>query len=318
MKNELENIYHSKINNLNFLLVDIAYRKPHLHFDMEVSFVLEGKGKIRTQEQEFTIQAGQGIIFNSCQIHEFISEQAMKVLVVQFSTTILEIIFPQLDRTNFESRPFDLENNPEVLYFILQAALSYFEEGTHSPLRVHGYTSLVLDGLMEICNYDILSAAQQNKLMDLQERIQRISSYIHEHYTSKISLDDLATREGFSRTYFSHFFKNNFGITFKEYLDNLRCEKARTLLASTNENLLTISYICGFSDIRTLNNAFSKCYGVSPRDYRRNNLNSSVNLKMSFNQDEIDNQKMYDDKESFDLLQDYLEARFTNFRLNTV
>ncbi|MDU0405623.1 hypothetical protein ML8HA_01424 [Lactococcus lactis] len=28
MKNELENIYHSKINNLNFLLVDITYRKP--------------------------------------------------------------------------------------------------------------------------------------------------------------------------------------------------------------------------------------------------------------------------------------------------
>ena len=35
MKNELENIYHSKINNFNFLLVDITYRKPHLHFDIE-------------------------------------------------------------------------------------------------------------------------------------------------------------------------------------------------------------------------------------------------------------------------------------------
>lgn len=50
MKNELENIYHSKINNLNFLLVDITYRKPHLHFDIELAFVLEGAGQVITQE----------------------------------------------------------------------------------------------------------------------------------------------------------------------------------------------------------------------------------------------------------------------------
>ncbi|GAB2025799.1 helix-turn-helix domain-containing protein [Lactovum odontotermitis] len=318
MKNELEAIAHSKINNLNFLLVDIAYRKPHFHFDMEVSFILEGSGVIRTQDQEIPIKAGQGIIFNNCQVHEIVSEQSMKILVFQFSTTLFEIVFPQLSEMNFESQLFNLSDNLDILYFTFRAALSYFKDGNHSPLRVHGYTSLILDGLMKICNYTILNAAQQNKIIDLQERIQRISTFIHENYTDKISLDDLASREGFSRTYFSHFFKNNFGITFKEYLNNLRCEKARTLLSSTNENLLTISYICGFSDIRTLNNAFMKCYNVSPKDYRKTGHHLPYELtdigEIPFNQDEIDNQRTYDDAESFDILHRYF-SRFKQEQL---
>ena len=102
MKNELENIYHSKINNLNFLLVDITYRKPHLHFDIELAFVLEGAGQVITQEQCFEIKAGQAIIFNSCQVHELSSSDSMKLLILQFSSEIFKIIFPQLDKIYFE------------------------------------------------------------------------------------------------------------------------------------------------------------------------------------------------------------------------
>lgn len=119
MKNELENIYHSKINNLNFLLVDITYRKPHLHFDIELAFVLEGLGTVTTQENFFEITAGQAIIFNSCQVHELSSSDSMKLLILQFSSEIFKIIFPQLDKIYFESHPFNLENQPETLKLLL-------------------------------------------------------------------------------------------------------------------------------------------------------------------------------------------------------
>ena len=41
MKNELENIYH-RVDSLNYLLVDISYRRPHLHFDNEIALILGG------------------------------------------------------------------------------------------------------------------------------------------------------------------------------------------------------------------------------------------------------------------------------------
>ncbi len=310
MKNELEAIPHSKMSSLNFLLVDISYRKPHLHFEMELAYVIEGTGTIKTQETSYSVQKGQAILFNSFQLHEIISDKSLRLLIIQFDTTVFESIMPQLGTIYFDSKPFYLKEYRNLFYNILYSTISYFEKESYSPLRVHGFVSLVLDYLLKICDYSVLNTAQQNKLMDLQERIQRIASYIHEHYSSKISLDDLASREGFSRTYFSHFFKNNFGMTFKEYLDNIRCEKAKGLLNTTSENLLTVSYLCGFSDIRTLNNAFEKRYGLLPKDYRRSEDAIKEIDTSSYNQDEIDNQKLYTDEEALDLLYEYFEEYF--------
>ncbi|CAM3042704.1 helix-turn-helix domain-containing protein [Lactococcus hircilactis] len=305
MNNELETIQHYKMNNLNFLLVDILYRKPHLHFEIELAFVLEGTGIVRTEDKAYDIRAGQAIVFNSCQVHEFSSDSSLKLLILQFNTSIFELIFPQLNEIYFESNPFNLIDNQTMFSFIMQAALTYFDETTLSPLLIHGYVSLSLDQLIHLCDFKTLNTAQQNKQIDLQERIERITKYIHENYTEKIYLDDLASREGFSRTYFSHFFKNNFGVTFKEYLDYLRCEKARVLLISTNENLLNISYACGFSDIRTLNNSFKKIYGSSPREYRKNTMSSTNDLNISFNPDLTDNQTFYDANQSYHYLKKY-------------
>lgn len=315
MKNELENIYHSRVNNLNFLLVDIIYRKPHLHFDLEISFILEGSGFVKTQGNKYKIKMGQAIIFNSCQTHEFLSDKSLKMLVLQINTTILDNIFPTLNKIIFEAKPFNLADSPELFYFTLQSAINYFEESAPSPLKIFGYTSLMLDYLISTCNHKILNATQQNKQIDLQERILRISSYIYENYTTKVTLEDLAQREGFSRTYFSHFFKNNFGITFKEYLENLRCEKAKLLLSSTSESLLSVCYDSGFSDTRTLNNSFMKSYGISPKEYRKSIFPTPISSQVPFNQDEMDNQRIYNNQESLEHLTHLFKEKFDTFIL---
>ncbi|WP_374286724.1 helix-turn-helix domain-containing protein [Lactococcus sp.] len=308
MRNELETIQHVKMNNLNFLLLDMSYRRPHLHFEMELAFVLEGSGKVITQEKEFELRVGQAIVFNSCQVHEYSSPASMKLLIMQFGTSIFDLIYPRLDEILFDSKPFNLLEHREILSFLIKTATTYFDENTYTPLKTYGYASLTLDQLVQICDYTLLNTSQQNKQIDLQERIERITKYLHEHYTEKIILEDIAAREGLSRTYFSHFFKNNFGVTFKEYLDYLRCERARVLLTTTNENLLTISYSCGFSDIRTLNNAFKKLYGSLPREYRLIPNHSINNLTQS-NSDLIDKQFIYDVKDCHSYLEDYLSEQ---------
>lgn len=68
--------------------------------------------------------------------------------------------------------------------------------------------------------------------------------------------------------------------------------------------------MCGFSDIRTLNTAFVKSYGVLPKDFRKNNVLFPNLNYMTFNQDKIDNQVFYSDRGSLDILQYYLEKQF--------
>ena len=68
--------------------------------------------------------------------------------------------------------------------------------------------------------------------------------------------------------------------------------------------------MCGFSDIRTLNTAFVKSYGVLPKEFRKNSVLFPNLNYMTFNQDKIDNQVFYSDRGSFDILQYYLEKNF--------
>ena len=55
MKNEYEVIDHPYINNINAFLVNLDYRTPHLHDDIEVILVLDGQVTIRTQYEEYNL-----------------------------------------------------------------------------------------------------------------------------------------------------------------------------------------------------------------------------------------------------------------------
>ena len=74
--------------------------------------------------------------------------------------------------------------------------------------------------------------------------------------------------EHVTETHLSHFFTANFHMSFQEYLMKLRCEKARSLLLTTDLTLIDISISCGFSDPKYLNKAFRKMYNCLPREYR--------------------------------------------------
>lgn len=310
MKKEFENIQHNKVNAIYFIITDISYRRPHLHFDTEIAYVLSGTGVVTTEETEYPIREGQAIIFNSCQTHNFSSKDSFRLLIMQFGTNAFAPFYPPLDHIRFDSQPFTLTRDDKFLINLLKCATSYFQEADYLPLLTCGLALLSLYELLKIAKFYHLNQSQQNKLMDLQERIERISSYIQENYRETISLSDLATRENFSRTYFSHFFKNNFGISFQEYVDNIRCEHGHRLLLGTNENLLNITNACGFADIRTFNNAFKKRYNSTPKVFRENHEKENIPENTNRMTDGVDHQRTYDSKESSQILKEYMESNF--------
>ncbi|MEI3348143.1 MAG: helix-turn-helix transcriptional regulator [Dysosmobacter sp.] len=85
----------------------------------------------------------------------------------------------------------------------------------------------------------------------------------------KLLLGDLARELGVNVYYLSHFFREQFGLSFQEYVGKLRCEKARRELLLTDRSLLDISLACGFSSPKYFQRAFARQYGAAPREYRR-------------------------------------------------
>lgn len=84
------------------------------------------------------------------------------------------------------------------------------------------------------------------------------------------SLQVLADDMGFSSGYLSALFKKLFAKSFQNYILDLRLEKAKLLLLTTDMKNYEIASSIGISDVNYFSVRFKKAYGLSPKQYKEN------------------------------------------------
>lgn len=130
-------------------------------------------------------------------------------------------------------------------------------------------------------NYEQITNLQFNMIMDFASRVREITygkrydkfvrsitSYVREHLTEEINIDDMAEELFISRSYLSSKFKKETGITLSQYIQEQRIKKAQELLKTTRKSILEISTYLGFSSQGYFQNVFKKIVGMTPREYR--------------------------------------------------
>ena len=109
-----------------------------------------------------------------------------------------------------------------------------------------------------------------------EERIiNKIVRFVQNHLAEEISLSVLAEEFHFSTQYVSQLFKNEIGVNFLTYLTNIRMEKAKKLLLSTDLPIAEVSEQTGYGDYRVFTKVFKKSEGVTPSQYRRDFMEGS-------------------------------------------
>nr|WP_301287978.1 AraC family transcriptional regulator [Paenibacillus sp. MSJ-34] len=94
--------------------------------------------------------------------------------------------------------------------------------------------------------------------------------FIDEHYSEDIHLEYLAQKYNTSAKYMSRLLKNELGIGFQEYLQQLRIGKAKELLRHSDKPIAQIWEEVGFNNRNTFIRAFKNQEGITPSDYRKN------------------------------------------------
>lgn len=102
-----------------------------------------------------------------------------------------------------------------------------------------------------------------------RQNLQQIKEYLDEHYTEKITLDDLAERFYINKFYLTRVFKEQFGQSVTNYLVQLRITHAKRLLRFSDHSIESIAQECGLSDANYFSRLFKKVESISPGEYRR-------------------------------------------------
>lgn len=100
-----------------------------------------------------------------------------------------------------------------------------------------------------------------------QVLVRDMLSYIEENYRRKILMQEVVETFHYSETFLNKKFKEATGITFNEYVNRYRIQKALELLQQGNMSLNDVAYRCGFGDYKYFGLVFRKYVGHSPKEY---------------------------------------------------
>ena len=100
------------------------------------------------------------------------------------------------------------------------------------------------------------------------EIIKKAMLYMSEHFNSPLTLDEVAEHVHLHPSYFSTLFKSSTGSSFKEYLNMVRIEESKRLLANTDYSIIDIAVATGFEDQSYFSKVFKKYTGLTPKQYR--------------------------------------------------
>jgi len=97
--------------------------------------------------------------------------------------------------------------------------------------------------------------------------IEKSLSYIKEHLTDELCLEEVAKAVSLSPIYFHNTFKKAVGKTLRDYIEEQRIKKSIDLLLTKNFSLTQIAYDCGFSSQSYFSYVFKRRMKVTPREY---------------------------------------------------
>lgn len=101
-----------------------------------------------------------------------------------------------------------------------------------------------------------------------QKVVLQMLAHVHQHYTRPLHLGDVAAALHLNAAYLSYLFSSAMGVTFRQYLEQLRLAQAQQLLRDPLVRVSEVAYAVGYTDPNTFRDAFKTRLGLSPSAWR--------------------------------------------------
>ena len=99
--------------------------------------------------------------------------------------------------------------------------------------------------------------------------INEVISFVNKHYHKPLTLQTFCDQTHYNLSYISRRFKQETGMTFREYVQKIRIEKACELLAGSDMTVSEIARAVGYDDIQFFHSVFKRLLHMTPKEYKK-------------------------------------------------
>lgn len=267
---------------IRFFTKEVFQESPfHFHDQMEILIIMSEGDKFFIRNKIYPLSRGSVFILNSSDLHrsvakprsiyQFYSIRFYPEEIQGISTETFDLIrcFRNHDRFNHMVL-LNIDQLDHLLKLINK--IEYYLATDCSAYGKEIFAKSLLAEVLVYINflYDLPPLPPVPEKKDLSA-FYPIITYINEHITEKISLDDLSRIFFMSKYYLSHRFKSLFGITLGEYTVQKRLSLAKSYLRQ-GISVTMAGEQAGFNSCNHFIRTFTRSVGLTPKQYAKQYL----------------------------------------------
>ena len=249
----------------------------HWHHSLEILLIESGGMTVTLNDARLSLHAQDFVLINSGDLHSTNCPEHSRVRVLQIPYPFLKQNIPEYDRLRFRSGPCGAPGTDAAFRHLLRSLQGCREtDGFSAPSISSSARSLhfksLLYELLSLCvsSYLLPEAEREQSLSDTERaRLITVTDYVNAHYSEPVSLRGAAAAVALNPEYFCRFFKKNMGITFLEYVSQVRFSHVCQDILHTDQSVTDILSRHGFTNYKLFRRMFRETYGCTPSAKRR-------------------------------------------------
>jgi len=253
----------------------------HWHPDFEIASAECGVLDYQVGQQHIRLEPGDSIFVNGNMLHgirQLFGDEPDPMPNIVFSGTLAapetSVIYQKyiLPVIGCGTLPFivfrhDEPDHSEVLRLVGEIYTAFREQDVCFEMTVQRNISRIFEYICR--NFESLPRSEESRIqLTAQIRIQKMLTYIYEHYADAVTLENIAGAANISRSEAGRCFQTYMNCSPVDALIRHRLQTARRLLNETTLTLQEISYDCGFHSVNYFSRQFKKLYGYAPSKNR--------------------------------------------------
>ena len=260
----------------NLELFDFHCIEWHWHREFEFLYVESGEIICGIGEKQIILSKGDAIFINSKILHRFYASSGgvipnfvcMPEFIAPENSLVYKKYILPIISSNMSFQCFQIAEPWQAR--IIQIMIKIM--GTQENEKIRELSTLALLQNLWLIFYENvkLSGKEEVQTVDeaAQKRVQLMMQYIHENYNHEMSLDEIASHIGISKSTALNLFQRFLHTTPVSYLIGYRLQAASWLLKNTNKKVKTIAYESGFRNVDYFCRLFKRRYHLTPSEYR--------------------------------------------------